>query len=288
MSRRASSNSCAAKTRRNAIFTALCTRIFCSSASISASFTSFPKTARLRPSFPPRTTVCCTKKPCFPPPTEPPRISASACRRVGFDSLAIFCACSSVTRPPCACSCALPIRGYSGFTGGISMCWCCSWGMRISCARAAPAAASMLAIIIVPNFPLTRMSFPLLLCELCVLRALCVKSCSATLRFMVVFFLHCRSSVLLAQQDGVIFLVRQNAHHRHHPHHSRAPIFWQAIGLGFFHHFIHSHFHESILREAGHAGGVFCNRRVMHVLEGHAFRERLHLAQSFCIRLVRG
>src|SRR6266571_7383006 len=170
------------------------------------------------------------------------------------------------------------------------MCWCSScWGMRISCARAAPPAASTLATRIAPNFAVTRIVIPLrVLCDLCVLCALCVKSCSAALRFMVVFFPHCRSSVLLAQQDGVIFLVRQNADHRHHPHHSRAPIFRQAIGLGFLHRFIHSHFHEGILRKTGHAGGVFCNRGVMHVLEGHAFRERLHLAQSFCIRLVRG
>src|SRR5206468_12261123 len=39
------------------LFRSLCTRIFCSSASSSASFTSFPKTSRLNPSFPPVTIV---------------------------------------------------------------------------------------------------------------------------------------------------------------------------------------------------------------------------------------
>ena len=51
---------------------------------------------------------------------------------------------------------------------------------------------------------------------------------------------------------------------------------------------IHAHFHEGILRKAGDAVGVFRDRRVMDVFEGDAFRERFHLAQSFCVGGIRG
>src|SRR5438552_18085946 len=309
MSRRASSNSCAASTRRNAIFTALCTRIFCSSASISASSTSFLKTSRLSASFPPMTIVCCTKIPCFPPPIDPPRISspvyatvgfryspacccralaarisASACRNVGFDSPAIFSACSSVNSVPFAFSCALPIRGYSGLTAAICIGWCCSCaGIFISCARPPPAIASKPAITITPHSIDGRMVSPLLLRELCIL---CVETFFNFSRLMVM--LRCRAGCLLSREDGVIFFLRQHAYHGHHSHHSRAPIFRQAVGFRLFYGFVHAHFHESILRKSQHALRVLRDRRVVHVLERNAFRERFHLAHRFHVRLVGG
>src|SRR6266478_2097259 len=132
------------------------------------------------------------------------------------------------------------------------------------------------------------MSFPLLLRELCVLCGLCVKSFSLFLRFMVMLFLRRRACRLFLRQDGFVFLVRQNADHRHHSHHSRAPIFRQAVGFGLFHHFVHPHFHEGILRKTGHALSIWGDRGRMHVLERHASRKRLHLTHGLCLGLVGG
>src|SRR5207249_2906971 len=161
-------------------------------------------------------------------------------------------------------SCALPIRGYSGFITAICIGWCCSCpGICISCPRATPLAASTPAIIIAPNFALTRMSFPRLLYELCALRVLCAKCPFFFSRFLVM--LYCRARCFLSRDDGLIFFLRQHANHRHHAHHSRAPIFRQAVGLRLCHNFIHPHFHERVLRESRHALRVLRDRRVMDV-----------------------
>src|ERR1700757_3968473 len=128
------------------------------------------------------------------------------------------------------------------------------------------------------------MFVPLLLCVLCVVPLL--PSVLNLLLSVSFFFLGTRH--FLPCHDCLVLFLRQHAHHGHHPHHSRAPIPGQPVGFRLRHDFIHAHFHERILREPRHAGGILCNGRRMHVLEGHAHRKRLHLVQGFCFRLIRG
>src|ERR1700721_1945757 len=108
------------------------------------------------------------------------------------------------------------------------------------------------------------------------------------LRLMVVLLLFRRGEIFYAVHHFFVFFVGEDAHERHHAHHSGAPVGRQAMRFWLFHGIIHAHFHEGILRKAGHAVCVFRDRGMMYVFEGNAFRERFHLAQSFWVGGIRG
>src|SRR5437660_11223038 len=105
---------------------------------------------------------------------------------------------------------------------------------------------------IVVCFTLTRMLFPLLLGELCVLRALGVKSSSVVLRFMARLLLRREASHPFLRRNRVIVFFWQHANHCHHSHHSRAPIMIKAVCFRLFHHFVHSHFHLPVIWKCQH------------------------------------
>src|SRR5437870_11604935 len=91
----------------------------------------------------------------------------------------------------------------------------------------------------------------------------------------VLAFCHSRPAHPL--RNLAVLFIGQQPHHRHHSHHSSAPIFCESMRLRFFHQFVHSHFHECILRKTRSTFRVFRHRRRVPMRELRARRQRLHL-----------
>ena len=90
--------------------------------------------------------------------------------------------------------------------------------------------------------------------------------------------------------DFFVFLVGEDADHGHHAHHASAPVGGKAMGFGLRNAFriVHSHFHEGILRKAGHGVGVFGDGGVMDVLDAEVVGKCLHLTEGFGVGGVGG